>query len=124
MLEVSSLSAGYGSFQALFGVSLKVEAGEAVAVIGPNGAGKTTLLRAISRLLEPTSGTLTMQGRDYTTTARTRGDRPGHRAGARRPAAVPAPVGRGQPEDRRLHAQRACPPCRAAGVRVLAVPAR
>ena len=63
MLEVSGLSAGYGSFQALFGVSLKVEAGEAVAVIGPNGAGKSTLLRAISRLLEPTAGTLTMPRR-------------------------------------------------------------
>ena len=66
MLEVSGLSAGYGSFQALFDVSLQVEAGEAVAVIGPNGAGKSTLLRAISRLLEPTAGRLSMQGRDYT----------------------------------------------------------
>jgi branched-chain amino acid transport system ATP-binding protein len=66
MLEISNLSAGYGGFQALFGVSLKVEAGEAVAVIGPNGAGKTTLLRAISKLLEPTAGTLTMEGRVYT----------------------------------------------------------
>ena len=45
MLELDSVDAGYGSFQALFGVSLEVAAGEAVAVIGPNGAGKTTLLR-------------------------------------------------------------------------------
>ena len=66
MLSIRNLSAGYDSFQALFGVSLEVKAGESVAVIGPNGAGKTTLLRAISRLLEPTVGTLTMQGRDYT----------------------------------------------------------
>jgi branched-chain amino acid transport system ATP-binding protein len=66
MLEVAGLSAGYGSFQALFDVSLQVQAGEAVAVIGPNGAGKTTLLRAISRLLEPSAGRLAMQGRDYT----------------------------------------------------------
>jgi branched-chain amino acid transport system ATP-binding protein len=66
MLDISGVSAGYGSFQALFDVSLKVEAGEAVAVIGPNGAGKTTLLRVISRLLEPTAGALSMEGRNYT----------------------------------------------------------
>jgi branched-chain amino acid transport system ATP-binding protein len=65
MLELKGISAGYGSFQALFDVSLKVEAGEAVAVIGPNGAGKTTLLRVISRLIEPTAGQLSMEGRDY-----------------------------------------------------------
>ncbi|MFN8995920.1 MAG: ATP-binding cassette domain-containing protein, partial [Pseudomonadota bacterium] len=44
MLEVRNISAGYGSFRALFGVSIEVRAGEAVGVIGPNGAGKTTLL--------------------------------------------------------------------------------
>jgi branched-chain amino acid transport system ATP-binding protein len=65
MLELKGVSAGYGAFQALFDVSLKVDAGEAVAVIGPNGAGKTTLLRAISKLIEPTSGSLSMEGRPY-----------------------------------------------------------
>jgi branched-chain amino acid transport system ATP-binding protein len=65
MLELRDVSAGYGAFQALFDVSLKVDAGEAVAVIGPNGAGKTTLLRTISKLIEPTAGTLRMEGRDY-----------------------------------------------------------
>ena len=63
MLAVSNVSAGYGSFQALFGVSLEVNAGESVAVIGPNGAGKTTLLRAISKLIELRAGEVTMQGR-------------------------------------------------------------
>ena len=56
MLRVANVSAGYGGFQALFGVSLEVNAGESVAVIGPNGAGKTTLLRLISKLIEPTQG--------------------------------------------------------------------
>ena len=46
MLEIDDLSAAYGSFQALFGVTLRVAAGEAVGVIGPNGAGKTTLMRS------------------------------------------------------------------------------
>ena len=65
MLAVNGLSAGYGSFQALFDVSLSVGAGEAIAVIGPNGAGKTTLLRAISRLVDASSGELTMEGQRY-----------------------------------------------------------
>jgi len=56
MLSLSDVSAAYGGFQALFGVSLEVRAGESVAVIGPNGAGKTTLLRLISKLIEPTNG--------------------------------------------------------------------
>ena len=63
MLELSNVSAGYGSFQALFNVSLEVKAGEAVAVIGPNGAGKTTLLRAISKLTDVTGGEIRMNGR-------------------------------------------------------------
>ncbi len=65
MLEIDNVSAGYGHFQALFGISLRIEAGEAVAVIGPNGAGKTTLLRVISRLIDATQGTLVLEGRPY-----------------------------------------------------------
>jgi branched-chain amino acid transport system ATP-binding protein len=63
MLELKNVSAGYGTFQALFDVSLKVDAGEAVAVIGPNGAGKTTLLRVISKLVGTTTGEMLMEGR-------------------------------------------------------------
>ena len=38
-LDLSGVHAGYGDFQALFGVGLRVEPGEAVGVVGPNGAG-------------------------------------------------------------------------------------
>jgi branched-chain amino acid transport system ATP-binding protein len=62
MLRLENVSAGYGSFQALFGISLEVKAGETVAVIGPNGAGKTTLLRVVSKLIDPLAGEMTMEG--------------------------------------------------------------
>jgi branched-chain amino acid transport system ATP-binding protein len=62
MLEVRGISAGYGSFRALFDVSLEVRAGEAVGVIGPNGAGKTTLMRVISKIISPSAGEVTMEG--------------------------------------------------------------
>ena len=65
MLELKGVSAGYKGLKALFGVSIEVKAGEAVAVIGPNGAGKTTLLRVISRLVAATDGALVMEGRSY-----------------------------------------------------------
>jgi branched-chain amino acid transport system ATP-binding protein len=62
MLSLSAVSAGYGSFRALFDVSLEVAAGEAVGVIGPNGAGKTTLMRVISGLIPTTAGELAFEG--------------------------------------------------------------
>ena len=62
MLSLTSVSAGYGSFQALFGVSLEVPQGEAVGVIGPNGAGKTTLMRVISCLIPLRDGAMTLDG--------------------------------------------------------------
>ncbi len=68
MLKLDNINAGYGAFQALFGVSLEVNAGEAVAVIGANGAGKTTLLRVISGLIPATRGTMTMNGTDLRAT--------------------------------------------------------
>lgn len=51
LLELTDISTGYGSFQALFGVNLRLEEGETHAVIGANGAGKSTLLRTICGLL-------------------------------------------------------------------------
>ena len=69
MLSLTSVDAGYGTFQALFGVSLEVNAGEAVGVIGPNGAGKTTLMRVISGLIRPRNGAIAMEGTDLAATA-------------------------------------------------------
>jgi branched-chain amino acid transport system ATP-binding protein len=51
LLETKALTAGYGDFQALFGVDMSLDAGETVAVVGANGAGKTTLMRSIAGLL-------------------------------------------------------------------------
>jgi branched-chain amino acid transport system ATP-binding protein len=65
-LEVTGLRAGYGDFQALFGVSLTVMPGETVALIGANGAGKTTLLSAIAGALRPWHGTIAAYGADVT----------------------------------------------------------
>jgi branched-chain amino acid transport system ATP-binding protein len=69
MLELSNIDAGYGGFQALFGISMSVKAGEAVAVIGSNGAGKTTLLRVISGLLPATAGAMSMDSTSLRDTA-------------------------------------------------------
>ena len=67
MLELKDVNAGYGTFQALFDISLEVNAGEAVAVIRPNGAGKTTLMRVISGMTAPFSGDLKMEKQSLTT---------------------------------------------------------
>jgi branched-chain amino acid transport system ATP-binding protein len=63
MLSLAAVSAGYGSFRALFDVSLDVPQGEAVGVIGPNGAGKTTLMRVISGLVPLRGGAMSFEGR-------------------------------------------------------------
>jgi branched-chain amino acid transport system ATP-binding protein len=62
VLEIRNVTAGYGHFTALSDVSLRVAAGEAVAVVGPNGAGKTTLMRVISGLIAPRVGDLVFEG--------------------------------------------------------------
>jgi branched-chain amino acid transport system ATP-binding protein len=68
MLGLGSVYAGYGTFQALFDVSLDVRLGEAVAVIGPNGAGKTTLMRLISGLIRPMRGEISFEDVDLLNT--------------------------------------------------------
>jgi branched-chain amino acid transport system ATP-binding protein len=66
MLEVRDVSVYYGTFEALRGVSLRIDAGEVVVLLGANGAGKSTLFRALSGLVAPTSGTVLLEGRDVT----------------------------------------------------------
>jgi branched-chain amino acid transport system ATP-binding protein len=63
MLEVEGLSVSYGPVRALDGLSLNVDAGEAVALLGANGAGKTTTLRAITRLVA-SRGSVRLDGRE------------------------------------------------------------
>ncbi|MDP2272501.1 MAG: ABC transporter ATP-binding protein [Archangium sp.] len=62
LLEIDSLSAGYGETPVLSGVSLRLERGQAWVVLGPNGAGKSTLVRAVMGLIAPSSGTVKVCG--------------------------------------------------------------
>jgi branched-chain amino acid transport system ATP-binding protein len=62
LLDVRGVDAYYGDFQALFGVSLRVEPGEVVAVIGANGAGKSTLLKTIAGMMAPRRGDIIFDG--------------------------------------------------------------
>jgi branched-chain amino acid transport system ATP-binding protein len=62
LLDVNAIDAFYGDFQALFGVSLEVNAGEVVAVIGANGAGKSTLLKSIAGMMPPRRGDIVFDG--------------------------------------------------------------
>ncbi len=66
MLEIKSVDARYGDFQALWDVSLKVNTGEIVVLIGPNGAGKTTLMRTIVGLHRPSAGSIILDGQSTT----------------------------------------------------------
>ena len=62
LLTVQALDAFYGDFQALFGMSLEVHSGQAVAIIGANGAGKSTLLKCIAGLLPARDGAIVFEG--------------------------------------------------------------
>ncbi len=69
MLEIQGIETYYGETQALFGVSLEVHQGEAVALLGPNGAGKTTVLRSILGLTPARRGSVRFTGKDITRAA-------------------------------------------------------
>jgi branched-chain amino acid transport system ATP-binding protein len=64
VLEIDALSVAYGGLHALSSVSLRVDAGQFVAIVGPNGAGKTTLFKAISGTVEAAAGAIRFDGRD------------------------------------------------------------
>ncbi len=64
VIRVLGLSCRYDAIAALEGVTLDVAAGEIVGVVGPNGSGKTTLVRALDALLQPSSGSVVLEGRD------------------------------------------------------------
>jgi branched-chain amino acid transport system ATP-binding protein len=62
MLRLDRGEVGYGGVRALSGVSLEVKQGEVVALLGSNGAGKTTTLRAVSGVVAPAAGSITLDG--------------------------------------------------------------
>ena len=66
VLETRNLVKRFGGFAATNDVSLKVEKGARQALIGPNGAGKTTLINLLTGVLEPTAGTVMLEGEDIT----------------------------------------------------------
>ncbi len=66
ILEAEGLHTYYGKSHILKGVSLKVEAGELIALLGRNGAGKTTTMRSIMNLTPPKAGSVKLFGKDLT----------------------------------------------------------
>ena len=66
MLKIENLHAAYGKVEVLHGISLEVPKGKVVTLIGSNGAGKTTTMRAISGMIKPKGGTVTLSGQDIT----------------------------------------------------------
>ncbi|MFD0667067.1 ABC transporter ATP-binding protein [Ramlibacter sp. MAHUQ-53] len=66
LVEVRGLRKQFAGFTAVNGVDLSVRRGHIHALIGPNGAGKTTCFNLLTKMLEPTSGSITFKGRDIT----------------------------------------------------------
>lgn len=62
LLEARGLTKAYGKVQALRGADFTVQAGEIVALVGDNGAGKSTLVKALSGVISPDGGTITIDG--------------------------------------------------------------
>ena len=63
MLSIRNLEAGYGQVKVLHNISIEVPKGKVITLIGSNGAGKTTTMRAISGMIKPTSGEISLGGK-------------------------------------------------------------
>ena len=66
VFEVKDVSLRFGGVQAIGNVSFNVEQGEVFAIIGPNGAGKTSMLNVITRVFDPSAGSVVFEGQDIT----------------------------------------------------------
>ena len=66
MIEVEHVSRLFGEFRAVDDISFSIATGEIVGLLGPNGAGKTTTMRMITGFLEPSGGTICVDGMDVT----------------------------------------------------------
>jgi ABC-type branched-subunit amino acid transport system ATPase component len=66
VLEVDSVTAGYGGAPVISDVSLRTRAGQITAIVGPNGAGKSTLLKALVGIIRMSSGRVQLNGKDVT----------------------------------------------------------
>lgn len=66
LVEVNNLAVQFGGIRAVDGVTFRISPGEIYTIIGPNGAGKTTIFNLISRIYDPTEGTIEFNGRDIT----------------------------------------------------------
>jgi branched-chain amino acid transport system ATP-binding protein len=66
MLQIQNLHAAYGKVEVLHDISLEVPKGKVVTLIGSNGAGKTTTMRAVSGMIKPTGGSISLNGKNIT----------------------------------------------------------
>jgi branched-chain amino acid transport system ATP-binding protein len=82
LLDIRSLDAFYGDFQALFGISLSIPAGSVVSLVGANGAGKSTLLKSIAGLMPGKADAIRLDGEPI-------GDKPAYDVAKRGIALVP-----------------------------------